>query len=143
MKLAQQGQEESQNLKGGIRRMATRRQEILEVLETLQTNIQGFKGVVLADERGLIIESILQEGIDGKVVAAKGGIIGGTCRETAEVLKCGTLKLLSIEGRDGYITLGNVVGNKGTLILITSPDAKLGMVFLEVEDAAVKLGSIL
>ena len=64
------------------------------------------------------------------------------CERIASELMGGSMEQTYVRGRLGYVIL-NAVGTEALLIVLTTPDAKLGLVFLDVKRRVQELARLL
>ncbi len=116
--------------------------EIEHILRSLQTVTPDVEGAVLVDKDGLPIASVLSSGIDEAHVAAMSAAMLGMGERTIYELKKGELTRVLIQGEKGYV-LYMKAGEDTALAVLTTEEAKLGMIFLDAQGAAKKIEKIL
>jgi hypothetical protein len=91
---------------------------------------------------GFIIASMLPNDIDEELVSGMAAALLGVGERIASELMGGAMEQTYVRGRQGYVIL-NAVGAEALLIVLTTMDAKLGLVFLDVKRRVGELGKIL
>lgn len=84
---------------------------------------------------GLIMASALQQGVEEDRVSAMSAAMLSLGERIAGELGRGTLEQVYIKGGSGAIVL-TAVGAEAVLTALARPDAKLGLIFLEMRRAA-------
>jgi predicted regulator of Ras-like GTPase activity (Roadblock/LC7/MglB family) len=91
---------------------------------------------------GFIIASLLPNDIDEELVSGMAAALLGVGERIANELMGGAMEQTYVRGKQGYVIL-NAVGQDALLIVLTTADAKLGLVFLDVKRRVVELVKIL
>lgn len=116
--------------------------ELNRVLRTLQTGTPDLEAAALISEDGLVIASVLPQQVEEIRVAGMSATLLSLGTRAAAELARGGLKQVIIRGEKGYIVMINA--SAGTLLLVLSTqDAKLGLIFLEMERAVTEIRKIL
>ncbi len=113
-----------------------------ETLDSLQTTSADIEGCAVVSEDGLIIASCLQQNLEEDHVAAMSAIMLSMGNRIARELKRGDLEQLFVKGKNGYVIMANA-GPHAMLVAITRPEAKLGLIFLDISRASRNLAEIL
>jgi uncharacterized protein len=114
-------------------------QDVLRNLRAVSPDIVG-SAVVSVD--GFIIASLLPNDIDEELVSGMAAALLGVGERIANELMGGTMEQTYVRGRQGYVIL-NAVGQDALCIVLTTAEAKLGLVFLDVKRRVVELTKIL
>lgn len=122
--------------------MATRAEQIQQVLKTLVTNTPDFEGAAVVSVDGLVLSSVLPAGTDEDRVSAMAAALLSLGERSSEELQRGALEQVYVKGSTGYIVLMQV-GTEAVLEAIAGPGAKLGMVLLEMKRATAELARLL
>ena len=122
--------------------MATRAEQIQQVLKTLVTNTPDFEGAAVVSVDGLVLSSVLPAGTDEDRVSAMAAALLSLGERSSEELQRGNLEQVYVKGSTGYIVLMQV-GAEAVLEAIAGPGAKLGMVLLEMKRATAELARLL
>jgi predicted regulator of Ras-like GTPase activity (Roadblock/LC7/MglB family) len=112
-----------------------------KVLADLQ-KVGGVEACVVVSRDGLLIRGILREGQFVNSIAAMSAIILGAAETATIELGKGIPKRVIVESEQGrLITVG--AGPKALLVVIVNSDTGLGLILLEIEEAAKKLKELL
>lgn len=122
--------------------MASRSDRIVQALKLLQTNTPDVEAAALVSIDGLIMASVLPADIEEDRVAAMSAAMLSLGERTADELGRGELKQVFIKGNDGYVILVGC-GSEAVITALTTKDAKLGMVFLDIGRTAKQIGEVL
>ncbi len=118
--------------------MATRAEQMQQVLRTLVTNTPDLEGAAMVSTDGLVLSSVLPAGTDEDRVSAMAAALLSLGERTAQELQRGTLEQVYVRGNSGYIILMQA-GPEAVLEAIAGANAKLGMVLLDMKRAAQEL----
>jgi uncharacterized protein len=120
----------------------SRAERIVSLLKTLQTNTPDIEAAALVSVDGLIMASVLPADIEEDRVAAMSAAMLSLGERTAEELGRGMLNQVFVKGDNGYVLLVGV-GEEAVITALTTRNAKLGMVFLDINRIAKEIASIL
>lgn len=112
------------------------------VLADLNTSSGDVQASAVISRDGLMMASKLPADIEEDRVAAMTAALLALGERTARELKRGNLDQVLIHGSDGYVLLRDA-GPEAVLSVLTTRDAKLGLVFLDVSRAAKELSRLL
>jgi len=115
--------------------------KVSEKLSELR-DIPGVKAVALISNRGFMIASTLPPDFDERVISAIAPSIMRMGMEGLKDMKLGRPRNVFIEGDEGVLVLTDV-GGRAVLLVIAKPDANLGYIFLEMDNAAKNLEKML
>ena len=90
-------------------------------------------GVISTD--GLMMAAVLPVGLDEDRVGAMSAAMLSLGDRTAQELGRGSLEQVLIKGNNGYVLM-IYAGEEGVLTLLAKPNAKLGLIFLDVKRVA-------
>ena len=121
---------------------ANRIERIQEVLRSLRAVSPDIVGSAMVSTDGFIIASLLPAEVDEELVSGMAAAMLGAGERIAGELMGGSLEQTYVRGKLGYVIL-NAVGQDALLIVLTTPDAKLGLVFLDVKRRVQELSKIL
>jgi predicted regulator of Ras-like GTPase activity (Roadblock/LC7/MglB family) len=121
---------------------ANRIERIQEVLRSLRAVSPDIVGSAMVSTDGFIIASLLPAEVDEELVSGMAAAMLGVGERIAGELMGGSLEQTYVRGKLGYVIL-NAVGQEALLIVLTTPDAKLGLVFLDVKRRVQELAKIL
>ena len=118
--------------------------EARALLESLNSRVSDFKNLAIARTNGLIIatlnKSVGQDQNIEKLLGAMGSALFSIAKRAADKLLNGKFQSLNIEIDKGNIFI--VYTGKVILIALTRIEPNLGLISLEIEDAADKLNEI-
>ena len=120
----------------------SRVERIQDVLRSLRAVSPDIVGSAMVSTDGFIIASLLASEVDEELVSGMAAALLGVGERIATELMGGSMEQTYVRGRLGYVIL-NAVGQDALLIVLTTPDAKLGLVFLDVRRRVAELAKIL
>ncbi len=113
-------------------------EKLLFMLRELKNKIDGLESCALVAKEGLIVASLLEEGVSEYHIAAMSAIILTTCDRVLVELKKGDLDLAIVQGSDGkFICMG--CGEENILAVVLAEDAPMDIVFVEMRTTATKI----
>jgi uncharacterized protein len=117
------------------------REEILTtILADLNDTSLDIEASALISTDGLIIASVLSADIDEDRVGAMSAAMLSLGDRTAQELKRGALEQILLKGAKGYVLMTTTyAGTDAVLTVLTKPNAKLGMLFLDAKRAAERI----
>ena len=115
-------------------------QKISEILEALKA-LKGVHGAALIEKFGLIKGSALPGWVDPEAVAAMVTLILKASQRATKELEQGQFSNAIIESAKGKILFSEVAGN--ILCIITTPEAKMGIITLKLGSATDVLTKLL
>jgi len=115
-------------------------EQLLFLLQTLHDNIEGVRSSAIVSQEGLIVQSILEEGISDIKLAAMTATILSVAERVLIELKSGSLDVCILQGDVGNF----VVMEAGELIvaLCLETDARMDIAFIEVRKICDQIKSI-
>lgn len=120
----------------------TRVEQLNHVLRALQSGSPDLEATALISEDGLVIASALPQHIQEMRVAGMAATLLSLGERSASELARGSLQQVLIRGDEGYVVMTRA--GSGTLLLaLTTREAKLGLVFYDMERAASEIRRIL
>jgi len=120
----------------------SRAKRLNQVLRTLQNESPEVEACALISEDSLIIASALPQHIDEMRVAGICATLLNLGTRASLELKRGELNQVLVRGEDGYVVM--MTASRGTmLIILTSKNAKLGLVFLDMNTTIEEINRIL
>lgn len=117
-----------------------------DLLTSVLTELNGTSadieasGVISTD--GLMMASVLPAGMDEDRVGAMSAAMLSLGDRTAQELNRGTLEQVLIKGSYGYVLM-TYAGQEAVLTVLVKPNAKLGLIFLDVKRAAASVAEML
>ena len=113
-----------------------------EILRSLQSGTPEIEASALISDDGLMIASALPQHHDEVRVAGMSSTLLSLGTRAATELDRGDLHQVLIRGSDGFAVM--VKATEGTMLLsLTTADAKLGLIFLEMGRAAKAVNNVL
>ncbi|WP_376793396.1 roadblock/LC7 domain-containing protein [Thermoflexus sp.] len=120
----------------------TRTERMIERLKELQASTPDIEASAVVSLDGLIIASALPADVEEDRVSAMSAAMLSLGERIAGELGRGTLDQVYIRGERGYVVL-MAVGEEAVLTVLARPQAKLGLLFLDMRRAAEDLARIL
>ncbi len=117
-----------------------------DMLKSVLTDLNGTSadieasGVISTD--GLMMAAVLPAGLDEDRVGAMSAAMLSLGDRTAQELARGGLEQVLIKGDNGYVLM-TYAGDEAVLTVMAKPNAKLGLIFLDVKRAAEKISEML
>jgi len=120
----------------------SRIEELNRALSNLQASSSDIEACAIVSEDGLIIASLLPQGVEEERIAAMSAVMLSMGERISLELKRGELDQLYVKGKNGYF-LGTHAGEHAVLIALARKDAKLGLIFFDLNRAAEATKTIL
>jgi uncharacterized protein len=117
-----------------------------DMLTSVLTDLNGTSadieasGIISTD--GLMMAAVLPQGMDEDRVGAMSAAMLSLGDRTAQELARGTLEQVLIKGDNGYVLM-TYAGEEAVLTVMAKPNAKLGLIFLDVKRAAESVSKML
>ena len=111
------------------------------VLEKLVRNA-GLEGAVLTTADGLPVEAVLPAGLSEDRLAAMSAAILSLGERAVFELEKGKLEQITVKSENGYVIVTGI-GEDAVLTVMAGPDAKLGLLYLEIRKAEKELAGLL
>ncbi|MGZ8217073.1 roadblock/LC7 domain-containing protein [Methylomagnum sp.] len=112
---------------------------ILSELNGTSPDIEA-SGVISTD--GLMMAAVLPQGMDEDRVGAMSAAMLSLGDRTAQELERGGLEQVLIKGNRGYVLM-TYAGKEAVLTVLAKPNAKLGLIFLDVKRAAESISAMI
>lgn len=117
-----------------------------EMLNSILSDLNGSSADIEASAvlstDGLMMASLLPAGMDEDRVGAMSAAMLSLGDRTAEELARGALEQVLIKGDKGYILMTHA-GNEAVVTVLAKPNARLGLIFLDVKRAAENISKII
>ena len=114
---------------------------IEEVLSNLK-RVGGVNASAVVTRDGLLIASDVMIGMDAETFAAMTATMTGAAETAMSEVKAGSPDRVIVEGESSkIISIG--AGPKALLVVLTAPDAPLGLALLKIGDATRKISKLL
>lgn len=121
---------------------ASRSQLIVDRLHQLHASAPDIEATAVVSADGLTIASALPKQIEEDRVAAMSAAMLSLGERIASELQRGTLAQVYVKGESGYVIL-IAIGENAVLTALTSENAKLGLVLLEMRRTADEIIKLL
>jgi uncharacterized protein len=118
--------------------MASRTERIQEVLRGLRSASPDIIGASVVSIDGFVIASVLPSEIDEELVSGMAAAMLGVGERISSELMGAMMEQTYVRSDKGYVVL-NAVGQDSVLVVLTTKDAKLGLVFIELKRACSEL----
>jgi predicted regulator of Ras-like GTPase activity (Roadblock/LC7/MglB family) len=115
--------------------MPTRTELMVNRLKELQASTPDVEASAVVSVDGLIIASALPADVEEDRVSAMSAAMLSLGERIAGELRRGTLEQIFVRGDHGYVIL-MAAGEEAVLTAMARPDAKLGLIFLDMRRAA-------
>jgi predicted regulator of Ras-like GTPase activity (Roadblock/LC7/MglB family) len=120
----------------------TRVEQLNRILRSFQSGSPEIEACALISEDGLVIASALPQHIQEMRVAGMAATLLSLGERASHELSRGALQQVLIRGDEGYVVMTRA--GTGTLLLaLTTREAKLGLVFYDMDHAAGEIRKIL
>lgn len=120
----------------------SRVEKLNDILRYMQSGTPDVEGCALVSDDGLMIASAFPQHIDEGRVAGMTSTLLSLGGRTAKELERGDLKQVFVKGEKGYVVAMKAA--EGTvMVALTSQNAKLGLIFLDMTRAVDKIKEVL
>lgn len=113
-----------------------------QILEDLNGSSADVEASALISNDGLVIASALPAGIDDDRVGAMSAALLSLGDRAGKELARGDIDRIMIQGEKGYV-ITTSAGDEAVLTVMAKPNAKLGLIFLDIKRAAVALSKLI
>jgi uncharacterized protein len=118
--------------------MATRTEKMQDVLRSLRTASPDIIGSAVVSIDGFVIASVLPNEIDDELVSGMAAAMLGVGERISTELMASSMEQVYVRSEKGYVIL-NAVGADAMLVVLTTSNAKLGLVFIDIKRKAGEL----
>jgi predicted regulator of Ras-like GTPase activity (Roadblock/LC7/MglB family) len=118
--------------------MASRTEKMQDILRGLRGASPDIIGAAVVSIDGFIVASVLPSEVDEELVSGMAAAMLGVGERISSELMASTMEQVYVRSEKGYVVL-NAVGSDSVLVVLTSKDAKLGLVFIEVKRRCAEL----
>ena len=119
-----------------------RTENFQQILEDLNGSSADVEASALISNNGLVIASALPAGIDDDRVGAMSAALLSLGDRAGKELARGDIDRIMIQGEKGYV-ITTSAGDEAVLTVMAKPNAKLGLIFLDIKRAAVALSKLI
>jgi hypothetical protein len=116
--------------------------KITELLRSFQSSTPGVLGAGVISTDGFAIASELPQSVEERRVAAMAAAMLALGEQTTSEFEHGRLERVFVEGTDGYTVIMSA-GAEAVLSVVARKDAKMGLVFLQMERTADALRKVM
>jgi hypothetical protein len=118
--------------------MASRTEKMQDILRGLRGASPDIIGAAVVSIDGFIVASVLPSEVDEELVSGMAAAMLGVGERISSELMASTMEQVYVRSEKGYVVL-NAVGADSVLVVLTTKDAKLGLVFIEVKRRCAEL----
>lgn len=115
---------------------------LMSVLSELNGTSADIEASAVTSTDGLMMASMLPADLDPDRVGAMSAAMLMLGDRTSQELVRGQLEQVLVKGDGGYVILTQA-GDQAVLTVLAKPDAKLGLVFLDVKRAAANIAKVI
>ncbi|MFX1393253.1 MAG: roadblock/LC7 domain-containing protein [Promethearchaeota archaeon] len=116
-------------------------EQLLFLLQTLHDNIEGVRSSAVVSAEGLIIQSILEEGISDIKLAAMTATILSVAERVLIELKSGILDVAILQGDEGNFAIMEA-GEEMILAVCLDVEARMDLCFIEMRKVSDQIKAI-
>ena len=117
-------------------------QALIDRMRILQHGVPEVEAAAVISLDGLLMASALPEGMSEDRISAMSAAMLSLGEQINKEMGLGTLEQLYTRGSNGYVVL-LAVGKDAVLTTLVQPEAKLGVLFLELRKTAEDLARLL
>lgn len=118
--------------------MASRTEKMQDVLRGLRAASPEIVGAALVSIDGFVIASVLPQEIEEELVSGMAAAMLGVGERISSELMASRLEQTYVRSEKGYVIL-NAVGEEAVMVVLTTRQAKLGLVFIDVRRGSSEL----
>lgn len=122
--------------------MASRVEKIQDVLRGLRQASPDIVGSAVVSIDGFVIASVLPSEIDEELVSGMAAAMLGVGERISSELMASKMEQTYVRSEKGYVIL-NAVGEESVLVVLTTKDAKLGLVFIDLRRRSEELSKLI
>lgn len=121
---------------------SSRSEKIQDVLRSLRAASPDVVGAAVVSTDGFIVGALLPSEIDEELVSGMASAFVGAAERIAMELAGGGMEQTYVKGRQGHVIL-SAVGEDALLIVLTTAQVRLGLVFLDIKRRIADLVKLL
>lgn len=114
---------------------------LMSILSDLNGSSADIEASAVISTDGLMMAAMLPANLDEDRVGAMSAAMLSLGDRTAQELARGGLEQVLIKGDDGYVLMTHA-GPEAVVTVMAKPDAKLGLIFLDVKRAAEQITAL-
>ena len=122
--------------------MATRMEQMTEILRRLRTTSTDVLGAAVISIDGFVIASVVPQEVDEALVAGMAAAALGVGIRISQELMNASMQQVFFRSEKGSVVL-NAVGEEAVLIVLTTKEAKLGLLFIDIRRQVAELERVL
>lgn len=112
------------------------------ILGSLSASSAEIEACAVVSTDGLLMASNFPQGMDEERVAAMTAALLAMADRTSRELRRGSLEQVFVRGSEGLVVMMEA-GEEGVLVSLCSKNAKLGLIFLDMNRAAAEISKII
>lgn len=112
------------------------------ILSSLSTSSGDIEACAVVSSDGLMMASNFPAGLDEDRMGGMTAALVAMGERTARELNRGAMEQVYVRGKDGLVILMGA-GPDGVLVALCNRNAKLGLIFLDMQRAATEIGKII
>ena len=128
--------------KNQYREIDMRTDSFQQILEDLNSSSADVEASALISNDGLMIASALPAGVDEDRVGAMSAALLSLGDRAGRELARGSIDRIMIQGEKGYVIMTSS-GEEAVLTIMAKPNAKLGLIFLDIKRASEALAKLI
>jgi hypothetical protein len=109
-----------------------------DVLRGLRSATPDIIGAAVVSIDGFIVASVLPSEVDEELVSGMAAAMLGVGERISAELMSSIMEQVYVRSEKGYVVL-NAVGSDSVLVVLTTKEAKLGLVFIEIKRRCAEL----
>jgi predicted regulator of Ras-like GTPase activity (Roadblock/LC7/MglB family) len=118
--------------------MIPRSEKLNDVLRVLRVSSPEIIAASVVSAEGFIVASVIPNEVDEDLVGEMAAALLGVGERISADLMQAQMEQAYVRSPKGYIIV-NAVGGDASLVLLVTRDAKLGLIFLEIERTTLEL----
>lgn len=122
--------------------MPSRTEKMQDVLRGLRQASPDIVGSAVVSIDGFVIASVLPSEIDEELVSGMAAAMLGVGERISSELMASRMEQTYVRSEKGYVIL-NAVGEEAVLVVLTTKEAKLGLVFIDIRRRSGELTKII
>ena len=115
---------------------------LTSILSELNGSSADIEASAVISTDGLMMAALLPAGMDEDRVGAMSAAMLSLGNRTAQELARGKLEQVLVKGDTGYVLMTHA-GQEAVVSVLAKPNARLGLIFLDVKRAAEAIGKLL
>lgn len=120
----------------------TRIEKIRDVLRTIKQASADVIGSAILTSDGFVIASLLPSEIDEELVSGMAATLLGVGERISKEMMNSELEQAYIRAKDGYV-IANSLTDQEVLVILTTRQVKLGLIFMEARQRSAELARLL